>query len=59
MFEIGGGATNEAIRLLKLSKWQAAEKEGKKVRVGKTFEGNMIKVKFEEERPRGGKGKRR
>lgn len=26
---------------------------------GKTFEGNMIKVKFEEERPRGGKGKRR
>lgn len=26
---------------------------------GKSFEGNMIKVKFEEERGRGGKGKRR
>jgi len=26
---------------------------------GKSFQGNMIKVKFEEERPRGQKGKRR
>ena len=26
---------------------------------GKTFEGNHLKVKFEEERPRGGKGRRR
>ncbi len=26
---------------------------------GKTFEGNLIKVKFEEERPRGHRGKRR
>jgi len=26
---------------------------------GKMFEGNMLKVKYEEERPRGGKGRRR
>jgi len=26
---------------------------------GKSFEGNFLKVKFEEERPRGGKGRRR
>ncbi len=26
---------------------------------GKSFEGNLIKVKFEEERPRGQKGRRR
>ena len=26
---------------------------------GKSFEGNLLKVKYEEERPRGGKGRRR
>jgi len=35
---VGGGASEEAIRLLSLTKWKAGEKDGKKVRVGKTFE---------------------
>ena len=35
---VGGGATEEAIRLLHLTKWQAAEIDGKKVRVSKDFE---------------------
>ncbi len=39
--DVGGGATNEAIRLLNLSKWQAGEKDGKKVRVSKIFEVNF------------------
>lgn len=34
---LGGGATNEAIRLLKLTKWESGEKDGKKVRVSKSF----------------------
>ncbi|PJA08400.1 MAG: hypothetical protein COX70_03775 [Flavobacteriales bacterium CG_4_10_14_0_2_um_filter_32_8] len=38
---LGGGATNEAIRLLVLSKWNPAEKDGKKVRVAKNFEVNF------------------
>ncbi len=36
--DVGGGATNETERLLKLIKWQAGEKDGKKVRVTKIFE---------------------
>ena len=35
---LGGGATNEAERLLKLLTWTSAEKDGKKVRVTKIFE---------------------
>jgi TonB family protein len=38
---LGGGATNEAIRLLKLTRWQPGEKNGKKVRVNKIFEVNF------------------
>lgn len=34
---LGGGATNEAIRLLKLTKWKSGKKNGKKVRVSKSF----------------------
>ncbi len=39
--DVGGGATNEAIRLLKLTSWKPGEKEGKKVRVSKEFEVNF------------------
>jgi TonB family protein len=38
---LGGGATNEAIRLLKLIKWQAGQKNDKKVRTSKIFEVNF------------------
>ena len=39
--DVGGGATNEAIRILKLSKWSAGKRDGKKVRVNKVFEVNF------------------
>jgi len=35
---VGGGATEEAIRLLSLTNWKAGERNGQKVRVSKTFE---------------------
>jgi outer membrane biosynthesis protein TonB len=35
---VGGGASEEAIRLLYLTKWKPGEKDGEKVRVSKTFE---------------------
>lgn len=35
---LGGGASEEAIRLLSLTKWKAGEKDGQKVRVSKSFE---------------------
>ena len=38
---IGGGATNEAIRILRLSKWEPGIKDGLKVRVSKIFEVNF------------------
>lgn len=38
MRDVGGGATNETHRLLKMLKWKAGEKDGKKVRVAKVFE---------------------
>jgi len=38
---VGGGATNEAIRLLKLTKWKPGKKDGKRVRVSKEFEVNF------------------
>ena len=41
MKTLGGGATNEAIRLLKLTNWKPGEKDGKKVRVSKIFEVNF------------------
>ncbi|PCI98520.1 MAG: hypothetical protein COB15_05665 [Flavobacteriales bacterium] len=37
---IGGGAVNESIRLLRLTKWEAGKKDGEKVRVSKIFEVN-------------------
>ena len=36
--DVGGGATNETQRLLRLLTWKAGEKDGKKVRVSKIFE---------------------
>ncbi len=39
--DVGGGATNEAIRLLRLIKWQSGKKDGLKVRASKTFEVNF------------------
>jgi len=39
--DVGGGATNEAIRLLKLTKWESGKKDGKKVRISKEFEVNF------------------
>ncbi|MGB0887079.1 MAG: TonB family protein [Vicingaceae bacterium] len=39
--DVGGGATNETLRLLKLLKWKAGELKGKKVRCSKTFEVNF------------------
>ena len=39
--DVGGGATNEAIRLLKLTNWESGKKDGMKVRVSKTFEVNF------------------
>ena len=39
--DVGGGATNEAIRLLRLTKWKPGKKHGKRVRVSKTFEVNF------------------
>ncbi len=39
--DVGGGATNEAIRILKLSEWESGKKDGKKVRVSKVFEVNF------------------
>jgi len=39
--DVGGGATNEAIRLLKMIDWQAGELNGQKVRVRKEFEVNF------------------
>jgi TonB family protein len=39
--DVGGGATNEAIRLLKLTKWRAGKKDGIPVRVSKEFEVNF------------------
>jgi protein TonB len=39
--DVGGGATNEAIRLLKLTKWRAGKKDGISVRVSKEFEVNF------------------
>lgn len=39
--DIGGGATNEAIRLLKLTKWESGKIDGVNVRVSKTFEVNF------------------
>lgn len=38
---LGGGATSEAIRLLKLTHWNPAKKDGKGVRVSKQFEVNF------------------
>lgn len=38
---LGGGATAEAERLLKMLVWEAGEKNGKKVRTTKTFEVNF------------------
>jgi outer membrane biosynthesis protein TonB len=35
---VGGGASEEAVRLLLLTKWRAGEKDGEKVRVSKVFE---------------------
>ncbi|MBL4593351.1 MAG: energy transducer TonB [Flavobacteriales bacterium] len=39
--DVGGGATNEAIRILRLSKWEAGKRDGKKVRVSKQFKVNF------------------
>lgn len=39
--DVGGGATNEAIRLLKLTKWEPGKKDNKKVRASKIFEVNF------------------
>lgn len=39
--DLGGGATNEAIRLLKLTKWTSGKVNGENVRVSKTFEVNF------------------
>ena len=40
--DVGGGATNETIRLLKLTNWEPGiDKEGKKVRVSNHFEVNF------------------
>ena len=39
--DVGGGATIEAIRLLKLTKWEPGKRDGKKVRVNKVFEVNF------------------